>query len=305
MSQMPDKGMYCHRVRNMFGGDPQKIAESLNAANIKRFDVKVAEANKIYKYWSYGRQYENVTPEWLEKFREHFHGEVMGWGFCYGYDPRGEGRIAAEQVSRLNLDYYGFDVESTFERQPNSVDRATEMMVAFRSIRPGTRAFWVSWPLWKNPYPGKEHITWHYHKVAEAGMLYCQFAMPMVYYPNSGAYWATFWLEKSIEQWRSLVTDKPIIPVGRLYTGDGGICDPAGIDAFGADVRIKHKLLGESWWVMRTGLAKPDWWKTMSDLKPFVVEPPDIVPVPVWRNEITLWAEKMGYDGPWPESETP
>jgi len=303
MSQMPDKGMFCWRVRNLFGGDPEKIAEALNAANIKRFDVKVVEANTIYKYWSYAKQYENVTPEWLAEFRKYFKGKIMGWGFCYGYDAQGEGRVAAEQVHRLDLDYYGFNVESIFERQPDAASRATKMMLAFRSTCPVRPAFWISWPLFKNPYPGKENVGWHYHAVAKAGMEHCQFAMPMIYYPNSGAYWAKFWLEKSIEQWRKLVTDKPIIPVGRIYTGDGGICDTAGIEAFGSDVRNKYKLLGESWWVMRLGLAKPDWWKAMSDLKPFAVEPPaSTVPVAVWRNEMTLWAEKMGYDGPWPET---
>jgi len=303
MSQMPDKGMYCWRPRLSFGGDPKKIAESLNAANIKRFDVKVVEANRIYKYWSYAKRYENVTPEWLEEFRKYFKGKVMGWGFCYGHDAKGEGRVAAEQVSRLNLDYYGFNVESVFERQTDAATRATHMMRAFRLIQPDIPTFWISWPLWKNPYPGRENVVWHYSQVAKMGMQYCQFGMPMIYYPNKGAYWAKFWLEKSLEQWKQLVTDKPIIPVGRLYTADGGVCDTAGIEAFGSDVRIKYKLLGESWWVYRLGLAKPDWWKAMSDLKPFVVEPKPTVPIPVWRTEVTLWLERAGYDGPWPELE--
>jgi len=32
------------------------------------------------------------------------------------------------------------------------------------------------------------------------------------------------------------------------------------------------------------------------------IAPPDI-PIAVWRNEITIWARKMGYAGPFPELE--
>lgn len=304
MSQIPDKGMFKWRTRNVFGGDPKKIAESLNDAQIKRFDVKVAEAQNIYFHWWGASRVENVTPEWLEEFRQYFEGEVYGWGFCYGYDYKGEGRRGGEQVKRLNLDGYAFNAEATFERQPSAAIRASDLMAEFRKIAPDTKALWLSWPLWYNPYPDGNKATWHYHEVARNAMIYCNFGMPMIYWPNSGAYWAKFWLEKAIEQWRELVTDKPLIPVGRLYTGDGGVCSAEAITAFGEDVRKKYGLFGESWWRMGTGLAKADWWTAMKRLAPFSVEPPpNIVPVPVWRNEITIWARKMGYDGPWPEQE--
>jgi len=299
--QMPDKGMYIWQVANLLGGNAKDIAEALNAANIRRADIKVSQAQNIYKYWRNASQIENVTIEWLEIFRQHFSGKVMGWGFCNGYDPAGEGRIAAEQVARLGLDYYGFNVETTFERQPSAAQRASDMMVEFRKGAPDVEAMWVSWPLWKNPSTGGR---WHYDEVARNGMLYCQFSQPMIYWPDSGATNAKYWLENSIKQWRELVSDKPIIPVGRLYTGDGGVCTPEGIIGFGEDVRQKYKLFGESWYRMGTGLAKVDWWKAMSDLPAFTVGPPQqVVPVPVWRNEITLWAKKMGYEGPWPAPE--
>lgn len=32
------------------------------------------------------------------------------------------------------------------------------------------------------------------------------------------------------------------------------------------------------------------------------IAPPDI-PIAVWRNEMTIWARKMGYAGPFPELE--
>lgn len=32
------------------------------------------------------------------------------------------------------------------------------------------------------------------------------------------------------------------------------------------------------------------------------IAPPDI-PIAVWRNEITIWARKMGYKGPFPKLE--
>ncbi len=299
--QVPDKGMYIWRVRDNFGGDAKKIAESLIAANIKRVDIKVSQSQNIYKYWHGTSYVENVSPKWIEQFRQYFPGKIMGWGFCNGYDPVGEGRIGAQQSARLGLDYYGFNVEATFERQPSAAKRASQMMVEFRKGAQDIEAFWISWPLWKSPTSGG---TWHYDEVARSGMLYCQFGMPMVYWPRSGAYNAKYWLENSLKQWEEFVTDRPLIPVGRLYTGDGGVCTPDGIVGFGEDVRKTYKLFGESWYRMGTGRAKVDWWKAVSDLPAFTAEPPaNIVPVPIWRNEITLWARTMGYDGPWPAPE--
>lgn len=306
MSQIPDKGMFLWRVLDILDGSPKKIADALNAAGICRLDVKVSEAAKPYSYWRWqiAKTVVNVTPEWLAQFRNFFDGQVMGWGFCYGYDPEGEGRVAAEQVRDLKLDAYGFNCETVFERQPNAEKRASDMMAAYRLLQPNTPTYYISWPLFRNPYPDGNNAGWHYDRVAKNAMVYCNYAMPMIYYPNTGAYWAKFWLENSIKQWRDLVTDKPIIPVGRLYTGDGGTCTPDGIEAFGKDVRERFKLSGESWWRMGTGIGKADWWQAMSELAPFTTPPPPAtVPIPTWRNQITQWARSMGYDGPFPDPE--
>lgn len=307
MSQIPDKGTFVWRVNSNHGGDPKKIADSLNAANIKRIDVKVSEAQNPYFYLSGVKRIENVTEEWIEAFREYFKGLIYGWGYCYGNDPKGEGRVAASQVTRLKLDGYAFNVEGTFERQPSAAIRASDMMAEFRKDIRDLPALWCSWPLFKNPYPNGNNADWHYTDVAKNGMAYCDYGMPMVYWPNTGAYWSKFWLEKSLEQWAQYITQRPIIPVGRLYTGDGGVCTPDGIEAFGDDVRKRYKLVGESWWRMSIGLGKADWWTAMSRLPAFGVEPPptppNTAPIPVWRTKITDWARKQGYDGPWPEAE--
>lgn len=307
MSQAPDKGMFIWRVKNVKGGDPKQIADTLKAANIRRIDVKVCEAQNPYTYLSGVKRIENVTEEWLEAFRDYFTGLIYGWGYCYGHDPKGEGRVAAAQVSRFKLDGYAFNVEGTFERQPSAASRASDMMAEFRKDQRDIPALWCSWPLFKNPYPNGNNAGWHYTDVAVNGMAYCDYGMPMIYWPNTGAYWAKFWLEKSIEQWRQYVTQRAIVPVGRLYTGDGGVCTPDGIEAFGDDVRKRHKLVGESWWRMGTGLTKPDWWTALSRLPAFAIEPPpqppNTIPVEIWRTKITAWARTQGYDGPWPEPE--
>ena len=300
MTQILGKGIYLWVVPQILRGDPAKIANLLNELQIERVEIKVAQAQYTYiiPRWVHLTWGRNLKPEWLAEFRRHFKGEVWGWSFNIGYSPAAEGRKAAELVNELGLDGYGMDIEGTFERQPNAADRADQLMTAFRTDAPNIPVMWVSWPLFKSPYGSGG--TWHNHQVAKRGMEYCQYGAPMVYWPKSGEYWVRFWLENSLKQWRELVTDKPLIPVGRAYTGDGGIGKAEDIALFDRLVRDKG-LLGESWWVLRHAISKPDWKEAIRVIKPWEPEtPPPQVPVAVWRNGITTWAKKMGYDGPYP-----
>jgi len=296
MSQQPGKGIYLWKVDKIEGGDPVKIAAILNDLQMERVDVKVAESYHTYKipYSTWGR---NVKPEWLKKFREHFLGEVWGWSFLYGYSPAAEGKRAASEANELELDGYGMDVEGTFERQPNAVDRVKQLMDAFKADAPDIPVTWVSWPLYKSPYTGG---SWHNIEVAKKGMEYSRYGSPMVYWPNSGPYWVKFWLENCLKQWSDLITDKPIIPIGRSYNGSGGIAKAEDISYFGKLVRDKG-LFGESFWALRYALEKPELKEAIKVLNPWEIElPPISIPVPAWRNEITIWARTMGYAGPFP-----
>lgn len=306
MNEVPGKGMYLWLVYRIAGGDPEKIGRLLAEAKIERLDVKVANGNAEYNVpkWSNPTWGRNVKPEWVAKLRQHWDGKIMGWTFNLGWDAAGEANQAVKQVRELGLDYYGMDAESVFEKQPNAEERARIVCSEFKQQEPDTPLMWVSWPLWKNPYQDSRYFGYRWHKweVARAAMQFCDFASPMVYWPNTGVWWAKFWLDNSIKQWTDLVTTKPIIPIGRLYTGDGGTCTAEAVAAFGKDVRDKG-LLGESWWAFHYGMKDAAWWSAMSALNGWQPAAIPTVPVPAWRNEITAWARSMGYRGPHPELE--
>lgn len=135
-------------------------------------------------------------------------------------------------------------------------------------------------------------------------MAVLDFAAPMVYWPNQGAYWAEFWLNASFEQWRKF-TNKPYIPAGRLYTGDGGTCDVPGILAFSKRAKALG-LPGQSNWHFNSGLKNQVWWAAWKTVDPWEISIPPVVPIhPVeqeeWDTALTVWARTMGYTGPDPE----
>lgn len=265
------KGIFIWKVPQVKGGDPDQIAELLKSANISRVDVKVAEGNQPYKVprWNHPTWGLNVKPEWVQALKAHDI-EVWGWGFNYGFDPSGEGRVAAEQVEALSLDGYGFDLESKFESWPDARARANTVGSTFRSasVRRVPAAL-ITWPLWNSPWSGGQ---WHNPAMARGLMPHCDIGMPMCYWSNGNA---LVWLSHSISQWRQLVTsDKPIIPAGRAYSGEGlGQINPAEVTAFGQGVRTAG-LKGESWWELRIALTNPAVWAAISALPNFGEEPP-------------------------------
>ena len=83
-------------------------------------------------------------------------------------------------------------------------------------------------------------------------------------------------LNESVRQWR-LITDKPILPVGRAYNGDAGIARAEAMIAF--DERVHEiGLPGESWWVLDQVLNRldPSIWAALKSMPGFapLVEPP-------------------------------
>ena len=101
-----------------------------------------------------------------------------------------------------------------------------------------------SWARFRSPSGG----TWHPEDMARAFMEHCDYGMPMTYWGGTAAVNALSLLGSSLDQWRKF-TDKPIIPVGRAYVGDGGDAMPEAMLAFEAGVR-EHGCPGISWWVL-------------------------------------------------------
>lgn len=230
---MKGKGIFVWRLNVV-----PDLLTTLEEGNFQRVDLKVADNSRIYTA--------NDQPELIKQIQE-MDIEVYGYGFCYGVNPVGEGKVAAERVKTLGLDGYIFDIESRFERFETRIPKATALCHEYRTRSPDTPTAFCSWPLFHNPYGGG---SWHHRDLAEEFMKFCDIAMPMCYWGYFGytARAATAWLDWSIQQYR-LITDKPIIPVGRAYVDSWENISlyADAVQAFGDRVR-NLDLPGESWW---------------------------------------------------------
>lgn len=291
---MIDRGIFMWQVPTVEKGDPARIAALLKSAGIKRLDVKVAEADKAYSVprWSHLTWGINVRRDFVRALQG-MGIVVYGWGFCYGNNPIGEGMIAARQVSELNLDGYIFNPETRFEKQPSAGKRAEIVVKNFRDNAPDVPAALCTWPLWDSPWSGAK---WHDTAFAKGFMTALDYAAPEIYWWNTHA---TLWFHNTIKQWRELITDKPIMPVGRAYSGEGmGQVNPGEIRDFGALVR-EYELLGESFWNLRIASARADVWEVISNLSPLEPPPPPpVAPLEEVVDNLVAWARKRDYDGP-------
>lgn len=260
------KGIFLWQVHRVEGGEPSRIAPILKEASISRIDVKVAQEDRVYHVFNGLKWVPNVKRDWVRAMQG-LGFKIWGWGFIHGDKPEGEGMIGASQVAELGLDGYIFDAEGKFEKHTDCSNRAYRTAKAFTDNAPGVPSGLTSWPLWRNPWDGRH---WHNENMAIPFMDALDYAVPMTYWWNGHA---ILWLEKSIEQWHNLVTDKPIVPAGRAYSGEGlGTISPAEMKAWGLRVR-ELGLLGESWWELRIALKKTEVWEVIKNLPAFDSDP--------------------------------
>ncbi|RLC88750.1 MAG: hypothetical protein DRJ03_01485 [Chloroflexi bacterium] len=296
---MEGKGIFIWHTASTKGGDAHETAHFLLDAGFERVDVKAA--NGAYRYMPGG--VDNLTPEYVAGLQAEGL-KVYGWQFIYGQDPAGEARIANAEIARLGLDGWIFDWEALADAKKNATSRASTLVRTVRAANPTLPLGWCSWALFENPHTGAQ---WHPRKIAETAMAVCDFAMPMMYwvpvgnvtpYPANGIDNALFWLVESLKQWRA-ITNKPIIPVGRAYDGDGTTAEPDAVRAFGEETSALG-LQGISWWVLERAQAMPDIWPVLVDLPGFSatepIEPPAIGGLDeVWQaiRDLEHWCDAI------------
>jgi hypothetical protein len=134
-----------------------------------------------------------------------------------------------------------------------------------------------SWAQWRSPNQALNTL-WHNEKMAIAFMEKCDVGMPMMYWEGSAAANAVWLLNESARLWHN-ITSKPIVPVGRAYTGDGGTISAAAITAFADAARAKG-MKGLSWWALDSAVKDSAAWGALAaipGLAPVVASPPPVV----------------------------
>jgi hypothetical protein len=226
------------------------FVDQAKAAGVRAVYLKMADGPNIFSPSN------TAFPNWGENVKEGLVFDlraaniaVIGWQFCYGFDPLGEARIAAQQCARFGLTEWIFDAESTFDGQPGAATRATQLFNEFKLLAPNVKTAWCWWARYESPVTGAQ---WHPIDVIRAAMAQADYGMPMMYWAGESAANALDLFAQSAAQWKKITT-KPIIPVGRAYTGDGGTISAAAIPLFAAEVR--KTCPGISWWLLDQATA--------------------------------------------------
>ena len=258
MNPFEVKSIFAWQVPSVLKGEPVAYADLLAKAGFESVGFKVGDGAGTYGA--------SVSTELIAALRAR-KVLVWGWGFLYGVDWKGEARVAAAQVNRLGLDGYIWDVEGQYEKTPNAVQNAYNILAVFKNeVAKATPTAFCSWAYWKNPRLG---TAWHPVEVLKAFMDGCDYGMPMQYWQGNQASGAVSYCKGSLTQWRKY-TQKPIIPVGRAYNGDGGEVTAEATVAYERAVRDEG-CKGISWWVLDQAQPKyhTDLWNALSLMPKF------------------------------------
>lgn len=259
------KTIFSWNIPAVEGGNPEKIAKALSEANFDGVCLKAANGNEIFKLSKvspWPKWGENIKPELVSALKAKGL-KVYLWHFLYGTNPIGELSVAESQIERFKPDGYIWDVEGAFENQVNATRNARLITEGVKQHYPNLSQALCTWAFLRNP--DKPEIEWHPVRVADAFLSVVDCIMPMTYWEGSYPSQAVSYLSKSIAGWRKITT-KPIIPVGRCYTGDGGVATPEAMTAFSQRVRSKEKeenLIGTSWWSLDKGYVNKGMWSAL------------------------------------------
>lgn len=283
------KTIFNWNVPQIMEGDPQNFAKLLVDAGFEGVCLKAGDGNLVYKMSSYSpwpKWGENIRPELVVALRDAGL-KIYLWHFLYGYDILGELHVAFQQCDKIAPDGYIWDVEGQFDTRPGAVSNAVKIAKGFASIHPSIPQALCWWAFPLNPSNPKQ--MWHPLDVGKAFMDTVDVGMPMMYWGGETITDATSYLGKSLGIWRGF-TDKPIIPIGRAYNGQGGNMNSVAIIAFSKKVHelsISENLPGVSWWSLDKVLNNPSCWDALKRTEKFGVSA-NPVPPPELTDRIKI-----------------
>jgi len=255
------KNIFIWSIDEIYKGDVFKIAKELQTAHFQSVILHSTRTSN----WKQTNRINLVKA--LQEIGIH----VFGGCAVYGDSPTAEGKRAAAFCNDYGLLGWVFDAEQAFDNVKSPDSAASNLLRGFKQNAPDKLAGWCWWAF----YQSKAGATYH-----PKGILWAatddaygdaDFGIPMTYWSwGDDAENAVKYLEESWRQWR-LITDKPIIPAGRAYVGDGGSPTPEAMKAFEQRAR-ELGAPGISWWSMQHALntsTVPHIWNTLSNMKPF------------------------------------
>lgn len=259
------KSIFSWNVPAILNGDSKKFTEALLDGGFEGVCLKAGDGNQVFKMHKngpWGSWGENIKFHLIEELRK-ANIKIYLWHFLYGADPRGELSTAIKQCAYFKPDGYIWDAEGNFDSRKTAESSARLISNGLKMIYPDIPQALCWWALPLNPNNYKSE--WHPVKVANAFMETVDVVMPMMYWGGNTSNDAISYLHKSLNIWSTL-TELPIIPIGRAYTGDGGVMNPVAIKAFAnrvLELADEYDLTGISWWSFDKAFQSREIWEAL------------------------------------------
>jgi hypothetical protein len=240
--------------------NPVAAATAAHNAGVSHVLIKVCDGTVRYPFVSVHPV--DPVPDMVSAFKTRGIA-VFGWGYVYGNSPSGEANIAIARSTQLGLDGFVVNAEVEYKR-PNMDTRARAYMAALRA---GLGGFF---PIGLSSY---RFPTLHRELPWQEFLSIVDFAMPQVYWMKATNPAAQ--LRRSLQEYRALPVQRPIIPTGASFKEHGWQPRPAEVLAF-LDAAQEAGLNGVNFWEWSLALRDlPACWQVIADYPWFVQgEPP-------------------------------
>lgn len=262
---MAEKSVFVWNVPAIAGGDPKSFVKVLTDLGVDTVIVKAANYTweQTCSYAAFPGWGLNIKPELVSEIKAAgINFDV--WHFVGGYDPVGEANIAKKVCGKFAPRHYIWNSESAFEAKTSRVANASYITRTLRSAYPDIKQSVCTWAFPLSPVTGS---TWHPTDVIKAYMDQVDYATVMMYWGGESSASAVKYYEDSYTVWRKL-TNKPILPVGRAYNGDGGKANAPAMTAFANHVSSNIKadnLTGVSWYSLDELVKNPTWFDAVRE----------------------------------------
>jgi len=261
-----ETGFWIWKIKDIYRGDPLKIAAAAKAAGLHDVYIKVADG--IYRYnriVENGKVVGDRLPALVAALKA-LKIKVWGWHYVYGYAPEKEAQMSAKCIKDFGLDGFVVDAEAEF-KQAGWGTRADRYFIALKEAGIGDCDLAYSSYRYPDYHPEFPWAVFEKH---------CQWNMPQVYWEK--AHNPALQLQNSVRDFSGFANHLPILPVGPTYSVSGWVPTPGDIHAFIQEaIRLNiHKVSFFSW---DEAERAPGTWEAVASYKPVVAETPVTVPL--------------------------
>ena len=261
MNRLPSgKGVYIWRPKNIFGGDPEAIADELEKARVDFVAIKLHDGT--YQYPGLEQVILAIRARRIV---------VIGWGYVYlTWDPISEAYAASEACRKHNIDVYLIDAEA----------HAKYKFTAAKIFAAAINKDYIQVIGMNSYYRPDLHKELPWKELRKV----CDFDTPQVYWRG---YDPVGKLYRSLEEYAKM---DPILPMpivaGDMYFEHNMKPTPQQVtdflDACKADMGIQGVLM----WSMDQMSVVPELWRAFSDYTWHGDPPPKIDPVEIVINAL-------------------